>query len=79
MEIRRGVRQGCYISPISFNLYGEWIGGMIINKMGFVDCTAIIEELQTMVNGKRRGNQHRIITGNDSIKYHCKMKSVIEN
>ena len=54
VEIGRGIRQGCFTSPILFNVYGEYlmkekiddvgdfkIGRMIINKMRFADETAI--------------------------------------
>ena len=50
VKIGRGVRQGCSTSPISFNLYGEYlmkealaevgdfkIRGRIINKVRLVD------------------------------------------
>jgi len=55
VKIGRGVRQGCCMSPILFNLYGEYlmmealadvgdfkIWGRIINKVRFADDTAII-------------------------------------
>ena len=59
VEIGRRVRQGCCMSPILFNLYGEYlmkealtkvgdfkIGGRIINKVRFADDTAIIAKTQ---------------------------------
>ena len=56
VDIGRGVRQGCCMSPVLFNLYGEYlmkeakvgdfkIGGRIIN-VRFVDDTAIITKSQ---------------------------------
>jgi Reverse transcriptase (RNA-dependent DNA polymerase). len=64
VKIGRGVKQGCCMSSILINLYGEYlmlaevedfkIGESIINKVRFADNTAIIvktqEELQDMVN-----------------------------
>jgi Reverse transcriptase (RNA-dependent DNA polymerase). len=67
VENGRGARQGCCMSFILFNLYGKYlmkeaiaevgnfkIGRRIINKVRFVDNTAIKdksqEELQDMVN-----------------------------
>ena len=59
VQIGRGVRQGYCMSPILFNLYGEYlikealaevgdfkIGGRIIKKVRFVDETAIIAKTQ---------------------------------
>ena len=59
MQIGRGVRQGCCMSSILFNLYGEYLmkeasaevgdfknGGRIINKVRFADDTAIIAKTQ---------------------------------
>ena len=55
VKIGRGVRQGCCMSPILFNLYGEYLmkealaevgdfktGERIIIKVKFADDTAII-------------------------------------
>ena len=62
IKIGRGVRQRCCMSPILFNLYGEYlmkeaftevgdfkIGGRIINKVRFADDTAIIAKTQEVL------------------------------
>ncbi|KAG1697227.1 LINE-1 retrotransposable element ORF2 protein [Nymphon striatum] len=56
IEIKRGVRQGCVMSPSHFNLYTEnifreskdiegiCIGGMNINNLRYADDTALIAD-----------------------------------
>jgi hypothetical protein len=57
-EVRKGVRQGCIVSPYLFNLYCEYIlrrvgfeegkgikvGGRTINNLRYVDDTTILAE-----------------------------------
>ena len=66
VKIKRGVRQGCILSPILFNLYtailfrainsveGIKIGGMNINNLRYADDTALLAEseqnLQNILN-----------------------------
>jgi hypothetical protein len=57
-EVRKGVRQGCILSPYLFNMYSEYIlrkvgfednigikvGGRTINNLRYADDTTILTE-----------------------------------
>ncbi|GFS00673.1 retrovirus-related Pol polyprotein from type-1 retrotransposable element R2, partial [Elysia marginata] len=66
VKIKRGMRQGCVMSPAIFNLYTEYIfrtidnipgltvGGININNLRYADDTVMLtkneEDLQKLVN-----------------------------
>lgn len=81
MEIRRGVRQGCILSPLLFNLYSEAIfretleqesagiviNGEVINNMRYADDTVLL-------TGRLEDTQHLLEKLNDRcIEYGLKI------
>ena len=64
MQIGRGVRQGCRLSPILFNLYREYlakealdglrdlnIGGQIIQTVKYADDLVLMAKEETVLQG----------------------------
>ena len=65
VQIRRGVRQGCCLSPIVFNLYSECltkealdglgdfnIGGQIIQTVKYADDLVLMAKEETVLHDK---------------------------
>jgi len=64
MKIGRGVRQGCCLSPILFNLYSEWlteealdgsgdfnIGGQIVQTVKYADDLVLLAKEEKVLQG----------------------------
>ena len=64
MQVGRGVREGCCLSPILFNLYSEFltkegldglgdfkIGGQIIQTVKYVDDLVLMAKEETVLQG----------------------------